>query len=326
MSMTRAELQDAADKAFGQSALAPDPAQSWGLIAEMGWLMMAVPEDQGGLGLGLEAAGVIHRMLGKALVPGPAMAQMLAIEALARADGVPDRDALIADAMAGEMMTASLAGGLDRVDRLTCVPDADTASHVLHVTADRVALVPTEQFVVTTRPGWDQSRRLFDVAVHGPGLTLAEGNAVHALADRIEALRLFFLAGDSLGGAEAALAMTVDYLGTRHQFDRPLALFQALKHRVADMRTALSAAEALFWSRAQDADVDVTTLGALKAHATGVYRHIAEEAIQLHGGIGLTMEHPCHLFLKRAMLNCALGGDADHWEERTGRAALAATA
>jgi alkylation response protein AidB-like acyl-CoA dehydrogenase len=228
--------------------------------------------------------------------------------------------------MAGEMMTASLAGGLDGADRLTCVPDADTASHVLHVTADRVALVPAEQVSVTYRAGWDKSRRLFDVVLEGPGLILAQGDAARALADRIEALRLFCLAGDSLGGAEAALAMTVAYLETRQQFDRPLALFQALKHRVADMRTQLTAADALFWSRAQQVEIDIIALGALKALACTVYRLVAEEAIQLHGGIGLTMEHPCHMFLKRAMLNGALGGDADHWDERTGRAALEAAA
>lgn len=78
--------------------------------------------------------------------------------------------------------------------------------------------------------------------------------------------------------------------------------------------------------RAQQVETDIIALGALKALACTVYRLVAEEAIQLHGGIGLTMEHPCHLFLKRAMLNGALGGDADHWDEQTGRAALAAAA
>ena len=89
------------------------------------------------------------------------------------------------------------------------------------------------------------------------------------------------------------------------------------------MNEAEAAAEALFWSRAADPAADLVAIGALKAQATSGYRMIAEDAIQLHGGIGLTMEHPCHLFLKRAMLNCALGGDGDHWEERAGRQALA---
>lgn len=313
MSMTRAELQDAAAKAFDGN-LTPDAAHSWNLIAEMGWLMMAVPEEQGGLGLGCEAVGVIHQALGRTLVTGPAIAQMLVIEALSVVGG---QDELLGRAMAGEMMSASLADGL------RAVPDADRASHVLRVEVGRISLLPVEGLALTARATWDKTRRLFDVdAGDVVGVVLAQGDAATALADRLSALRSLALAGDCLGGAEAALAMTIDYLETRRQFDRPLALFQALKHRVADMKTALVAAEALFWARAGDEATDAVTMGAMKAHAASVYRLIAEEAIQLHGGIGLTMEHPCHLFLKRATLNAVLGGDGDQWEEAAGRRAL----
>ncbi|HSI18545.1 MAG TPA: acyl-CoA dehydrogenase [Sphingomonas sp.] len=320
MTMTRAELQGAARQAFGEGGLTPDAEKSWGLIAEMGWLMMAVPEAQGGLGLGREAMGVIHSELGRALVPGPAIAQMLVIEALSAADDSPGRDDLLARAMGGEIMTASLSPG----DRLDCVPDADRASRVLVMAADRVTLVPLAGATITARDMWDKTRRLFDVDIAVEGVTLATGDAAVALGRRIEAQLLFSLAGDSLGGADAILDLTVDYLKTRRQFDRPLALFQALKHRVADMKTWLSAAEALFWNRALDPAATLGEIGALKAHATSVYRAIAEDAVQLHGGIGLTMEYYCHLFLKRATLNAVLGGDADYWEEQAGRQLLQA--
>ncbi|OHD01165.1 acyl-CoA dehydrogenase [Sphingobium sp. D43FB] len=314
MSMTRSELQDAAAKAF-DGDLPPDAAQSWTLITDMGWLMMAVPEDQGGLGLGREAVGVIHQALGRTLVAGPTIAQMLVIEALSGTA----QDELLGRAMAGEVMTASLADGL------TAMPDADRASHLLFIEPERIALLPTQGRGLTARATWDKTRRLFDVdAGEQQGIVLARGEAAVALGNRLSALRSLALAADSLGGADAALRMTIDYLETRRQFGRPLALFQALKHRVADMKTALVAAEALFWARADDPDADAISMGAMKAHAAGVYRLIAEEAIQLHGGIGLTMEHPCHLFLKRATLNAALGGDADHWEEAAGRRMLAA--
>lgn len=315
MSMTRSELQDAAAKAFGDD-LTPDAAQSWTLIAEMGWLMMAVPEAQGGLGLGREAVGVIHQALGRTLVAGPAIAQMLVIEALSVAGG---QDDLLERAMAGEVMSASLTDGL------SAVPDADRASHVLQVEAGRVALLPMAGRSFAARATWDKTRRLFDVdAGDAAGIVLASGDAATALADRLSALRSIALAADCIGGADAALRLTIDYLETRRQFDRPLALFQALKHRVADMKTALVAAEALFWARAGDDAADAVIMGAMKAHAATVYRAIAEEAIQLHGGIGLTMEHPCHLFLKRATLNAVLGGDADYWDEAAGRRMLAA--
>ncbi|MES2157983.1 MAG: acyl-CoA dehydrogenase [Pseudomonadota bacterium] len=316
MSMTRNELQDAAAKAFGGGDLTPDAADSWTLIADMGWLMMAVPDAQGGLGLGREAVGVIHQALGRTLVAGPAIAQMLVIEALSAAGG---QDDLLGRAMAGELMSASLAEGL------SAVPDADRASHVLRVDAGRVALLPMAGLAIMAQATWDKTRRLFDVdAGDAAGIVLASGDAATALADRLSALRSIALAADCIGGADAALRLTIDYLETRRQFDRPLALFQALKHRVADMKTALVAAEALFWARAGDDAADAVAMGAMKAHAATVYRAIAEEAIQLHGGIGLTMEHPCHLFLKRATLNGVLGGDGDHWDEAMGRRMLAA--
>jgi alkylation response protein AidB-like acyl-CoA dehydrogenase len=324
----RRELQDSARKAFGEVALAPDAAKSWALISEMGWLMMAVPEALGGLGLGREALGVVHYEMGRALVPGPAIAQMLAIEALCAADGLARRDDLLARAMEGEVMTASLAPQLSlrELDVVIAVPDADRASHLLIDEVDYLRFVPLSDCTIARRETWDKGRRLFDVEVpDDAGTVIAEGIAAWALSKHLSSQLAFALAADSLGGADAILALTVDYLKTRRQFDRPLAMFQALKHRVADLKTQLAAAEALLWSRARDPDATPTDLGALKAHATRVYASIAEEAIQLHGGIGLTEEHHCHLFLKRAMLNAALGGDADHWEEAAGRDALSAS-
>jgi alkylation response protein AidB-like acyl-CoA dehydrogenase len=117
--------------------------------------------------------------------------------------------------------------------------------------------------------------------------------------------------------------MTVEYLKTRKQFDRPIAMFQALKHRCADLKTHVVAAEALLWQRAADESASIADLGVTKALANDVYRSVTEETIQLHGGIGLTDEHSCHLFMKRAMLNAQLSGGGDHWREAAGRQAMA---
>lgn len=307
MSMNRNELQDSARKAFGEAGLVPDADASWAGLSDMGWLMMTVPEAQGGLGMGAEAASVIHYELGRALVPGPAIAQMLVIEALA----ATGQDELLARAMGGEVMTTDLCHALD----------ADKATQILLVSDERIAIAPLASF--THQVSWDETRRLFDVTT-GSETILVSGTDAKALGDRLRAQLLMTLSADSLGGAEAALAMTIDYLKTRRQFDRPLAMFQALKHRVADLKIAHSAAEALLWNRAVGTS-SLAEMGALKAHCTSVFARIAEEAIQLHGGIGLTLEHPCHLFLKRAFLNCALGGGADHWEELAGRAAMETT-
>ncbi|MCE7797536.1 acyl-CoA/acyl-ACP dehydrogenase [Sphingobium sufflavum] len=340
-SIGRAELQDAARKAFGEGGLGQDPATIWDLIVEMGWLGMTVPEELGGLGLGAEAQGVIHFELGRILAPGPVAAHMMVIEALVKAG----RQDLIERAVAGELMTGSLrfatateAGGT-LSGTLNAVPDADTASELLVVTDSRVLLLPigTNGITLTERPLWDKSRRLFDVTLSGvsadAGVELAGSNTASDLVAALKAHLLFALSADSLGGAEAALDMSVEYLKTRRQFDRPLAMFQALKHRAADMKTILASAEALLWTHASEGRTAPVTqpvkAGALKAHAARVYHAITEEAVQFHGGIGLTEEHQCHLYLKRATLNEALGGGADLWEEQAGRqiaAALLATA
>ncbi len=318
MTMNRNELTDAAAQAFGGVGLMPDARANWATLSEMGWFMMAVPEAQGGLGLGLEAAGVIHTALGKVLAPGPAIAQMLAIEALIAAD---DRE-LLECAVAGEVVTLSLETP-HADDQLRAVPDADQARYVIVDQGDRIRKIPIDQCRVTPSGFWDETRRLFNVTLPAQdiGTDLSSGIQACALSERLQSRLLFMLAADSLGGAEAALMMTIDHLKIRRQYDRPIAMFQALKHRVADLKTMLSAAQALFWTRVSG-DVSLAEMGALKAHCTAVYCQIAQEAIQLHGGIGLTQEHPCHLFLKRAMLNAALGGDNDNWNEAVGRSLL----
>lgn len=329
MSITRAELRDAARKAFGDGGPAANAKKSWGLMSEMGWLAMAVPEQLGGLGLGREAAGVIHVELGRALVPGPAIAQMMVITALCAAQAVPERDVLLARAIGGEMFTTSLAPS-PYAGSVLATPDADQASHILVMGEDIITLVPLNApgVSVTPRPTWDQSRRLFDIAFTGAqdGLVLAKGNSAKALRAQLMTQLLFAIAADSVGGAAAILEQTIDYLKVRRQFDRPLAMFQALKHRCADLQTRLVAADALLWTFAAEAGDDVVGAGALKAHAAQLYADVTEEAIQLHGGIGLTEEHHCHLFLKRAMLNLSLGGSGDTWEETAGRWALTACA
>jgi alkylation response protein AidB-like acyl-CoA dehydrogenase len=321
MRISRAELSDSVEKAFSGRELTNDPDFSWQAISEMGWLLMGVPEGRGGLGQGAEARGVIHHGLGRMLVLGPIIAQMMVIDALVGGRQDDQTDALLDAAASGHKMTASLAIG-GHPELLEAVPDADLASHVLHIHDEQIRLVPLAECEVRERETWDTTRRLFDVRLGPhPGIVLAECETARALAETVRTNMLIALSADSLGGAEAALAITVDYLGTRRQFDRPLAMFQALKHRCADLRAAISLADALLWQQVS-AGVSLVQAGALKSEACRVYKKVAEEAIQLHGGIGLTLEHPCHLFLKRAFLNAALGGDGDYWEEQAGHARI----
>ncbi|CAN7329351.1 acyl-CoA/acyl-ACP dehydrogenase [Phenylobacterium sp. LjRoot219] len=345
MSLDRAELQDSARRMFGEAGLAPDRKQIWSLISEMGWLGLAAPEELGGLGQGRDALGVLYLELGRVLAPGPVIPALLAVDAVSRGDLLANRAAWIERLVGGEVVTASLKGGALEITvadaggytvggMLSAVPDADEASHIVAWSddGDLCALVPLQQpgVVVTPRAVWDQSRRLFDVSFRGAKLSadtvLTRGDAAADLVRDLQAHLLLALAADCVGGASAALEMTVEYLQTRKQFGRPLAMFQALKHRCADLKTMISAAEALFWAVAEErttgAQHPVLEAAGLKSYAASVFHAVAEEVIQLHGGIGLTAEHPCHLFLKRALLNEALTGGGDAWDAAVGADAL----
>ena len=194
------------------------------------------------------------------------------------------------------------------------------------------ALIPTDADGVelVERPIWDLSRRMFDLVLTGykpdPALMLSDADGATAMHDALGPEAHLALAADCLGGASAALDMTVEYMKMRKQFERPIAMFQVLKHRAADMKTKIVVAEALLWSRARDEQATRTQIAGAKALASDVFQFVTEEMIQLHGGIGLTEEHPCHLFMKRAMLNLQLCGSLDSLNETVGREALATMA
>ena len=104
--------------------------------------------------------------------------------------------------------------------------------------------------------------------------------------------------------ARSCLGTTVAHLRAREQFGRPLGSFQALQHRCADLAVAVESASATGWYAAWAADADAAGFAAAaplaKVHNAGIFRRVAAEMIQLHGGIGFTWEHPAHRYFKRA--------------------------
>jgi alkylation response protein AidB-like acyl-CoA dehydrogenase len=123
-----------------------------------------------------------------------------------------------------------------------------------------------------------------------------------------------------VGGAIRILSDTVTYLGERRQFDRPIGSFQALKHRVASWKIEVEGITALSrhcGDMLDDREPRASGMvSAAKARATEIYVQVAGDAVQLHGGIGFTWEHECHLYLKRAMFNAALFGGVSQHKDR----------
>jgi alkylation response protein AidB-like acyl-CoA dehydrogenase len=324
------ELRDSVQQALRDAGLAAEEDKTWPLVVDLGWLLVAVPEDLDGMGQGLSEACIFYRELGAGLAAAPYLSAMLAVEAVCRSS-LPNRADWLRRLAGGEYAAASLYEACDVTVQtssanlmlsgsISAVPSADKAGHILVTAAnpDYVVLVPKGRpgIEIVSRPTWDVTRRLFDVRLADaeipPELILAHGAAAGALARTLAIHRDFALAADSVGGAAALLEITVEYLKTRRQFARPIAMFQALKHRCADLKALTAAAEALLLDNLNKAkandDAEAEVLGKeAKSLACSVYSRVAEEALQLHGGIGVTSEHICHRFLKRALLNAQLG-------------------
>ena len=328
------ELRDSAKQVVDGTGVAAAEAVIWPLVAELGWLLTTVPEELDGLGMGVQEACALFTELGRGLDQSPFLPAMLAVDALCQSS-VADKADLVMRFATGECVTAPLsvpaitldssAGTLSGMQ--AALASADNASHALFWTAakDCVVLVPLDQagVEIKARETWDTTRRLFDVTLQNLALdqqlVLAKGDEAASLIARIETLRDFGLAADSLGASAKLLDITIDHLQTRKQFGRPLALFQALKHRCADMKTLNAGAEALLADSLNRVGADLSSADAqLKAKtvkylACSAYADVAEDALQLHGGIGMASEHECHLFLKRAMLNEQLGDQLDSY-------------
>ncbi|MFG1192066.1 acyl-CoA dehydrogenase family protein [Xanthobacter flavus] len=323
----------------------------WAELAELGWLGLLVPEAYGGLGLGLAEAGILYEELGRSLSRVPVLPALLAVQAIADAGDAEQKARWLPAITTGELAAGfalpdlTPAGAVSRIGAdgvvdgvvphvlfadsadLLFVPvvDAQGARHL-------AALAPGEAGVsVERRPAIDLTRDLCTVSLDGavvPADRLLSLDAAQwsALFDHAAVA----LACDAVGGALHILERTAEYMRTRVQFDRPIGSFQALKHRAATWKIQQEAATALARHAislvGERAPGSSAAASAAKFYAGDVYAAIAGDAVQLHGGIGFTWEHECHLFLKRAKLGQVLFGSSTGHKERVAELLFAAPA
>lgn len=314
------------------------------LAADLGLAGLAVPESLGGQGASYREVAVVLEELGRSVAPVPFLGSAVLATAALLAAG----DAELLPRLAGGELIGALAVPLTTIPgaafpsgvransegalsgAVRTVADASVAD-VLIVPAvgpDGPGLYAVEKTGVTVAEALslDSTRRLADVALDNASSRLLAGpeQAEAALRQALTA-GAGLLASEQVGIAQWCLDETVAYLKQRYQFGRPVGSFQALKHRLADLyleilsarATARYAADALA-SGIEDVPVAVAVA---QSTCSAVALHAAEEAVQLHGGIGMTWEHPAHLYLKRAKSDeLALGTPGRH------RAALAGLA
>jgi alkylation response protein AidB-like acyl-CoA dehydrogenase len=282
--------------------LAKERAVDWAVIADAGWAGLEVPEHLGGSGATFAESAVICEEMGRAASATSFLGSaVLAVGVLNSLEPSETRDRLL----------SAIASGAARVavafEPLDFVPDAEGADTILVVTDGGV----TEATVtVAPQPVLDETRRLARVAVEQRSdiVRFADEAGIHRLHDRAAVA----IACDSLGVAEAMLAATVAYVKVRHQFDRAIGSFQAVKHACADMYVAISVSRQLTDAAVRavsEAQPDAGVAAAMaKSYACSTAVDVAGKAMQLHGGIGYTWESGIHVYLKRAALNRSLFG------------------
>ncbi|MEU2777525.1 acyl-CoA dehydrogenase family protein [Streptomyces sp. NPDC007162] len=313
---------------------APHDLAAWKALADgMGLAGLLVPEELGGQGASHREVAVVLEELGRAVAPVPYLTSaVVATEALLACG-----DEELLGRLASGRTIGTLAVGLHvapgaafdavRVEdgllhgESTGIADA-VAADVLLVPGDDGGLYAVEAAAVTVTPqvAFDLTRPLATVTLDGAAGRRV-GDAEPAVRRALRA-GAGLLASEQFGAAEWALTETVRYLKERKQFNRPVGGFQALKHRLAQLwlevvnlrAAARGAADAL--ATGEDADVLVAVA---QAYAGPVAVRAAEEALQLHAGIGMTWEHPIHLCLKRAKADSiAFGTSGAHRETLAG--------
>jgi len=318
-------------------------AGTWERGAGLGWTSLLVPEADGGGALsrhGLSDLVLVAEEFGRTVAPGPLLPVNVVADALARRGTDAQRGQVLPGLLSGSAVAAwcgrhPVAGRRDGDGLVlsgTCSPveAADRADHLLvgvaHDGGTSQVLVPAGTAGVTVTPmaGLDLVRRFaevrFDeVRVPADGV-VGEPGAASADVERALQVACVLQCAEMVGVMDHVLSMTIEYLGDRWSFGRPLASYQALKHRVADDRVVLETCHAIATGAAravaaeQDDAAELTS--AAKAWIGPRATELVQDCVQLHGGIGVTWEHDLHLYLRRATTGRATHGTPQEHADR----------
>jgi alkylation response protein AidB-like acyl-CoA dehydrogenase len=325
----------------------------WRRGAELGWTSMLVPEEHGGgslAGEGLLDLVIVAEEMGRLVSPGPLLATNVVASAVAERGTSEQQEALLPGIVSGDVIaTWALVepGGRWRPDDLQLEAEPQDGGFVIRgVKCPVEAAGQTDPFLVTARTGdglsqllvpadasgltvtpmesLDLVRRFSELRfddVHVPGSALlGESGCAADDVERQLQIALALQCAETVGVVERVFEFTLEYMSDRFSFGRPLASYQALKHRVADMKlwleaslaTATAAARAV-QARSDDASEVVSAAKSyIGDHATA----IIQECVQMHGGMGVTWEHDIHLYLRRATINQLLYGTPSEHRER----------
>ncbi|MDB5732602.1 MAG: acyl-CoA dehydrogenase, partial [Variovorax sp.] len=341
-------------RAASQSAEGLD-RDLWRDMAELGWCGVHLPVTAGGLGLGLVELVLLQEQLGRRLACVPFFDSVaLAATALRELPESPVAQDWLQQLAAGQAI-AALALPTGPADGRASAQATD-AGWVLQGDWPRVgSAAMADVLLLPTQTAVGESL-LFAVSANAPGLQvqplamldatrcmaavqvdavvlpatacIGRGEQLDSLLTCLQQLGAIALAAEQVGVAQQCLDLTLAYAAQRSQFGRPIASFQAVKHRCAQMLVALESARSAVYGAACIADTapDAQALlfHAAQAHvaATEAAQFCAREAIQLHGGVGFTWEFDPHLYFRRAQASSQRLGAPSWWLEQVARQLL----
>ena len=323
--------------------------QAWATLAELGMTALPVPEEQGGFNGSAIDMMVVMQELGRGLVIEPYFATVLAVEFLKRSGG---HEALLEQVAGGELKLACALGerqARHELFNLTTSAKGDGQGYTLN--GKKTVVVhgaQADSLIVSARSSGAQRDTdgisLFVVPADTPGVSRRDYRTIDCqraadidfvdvklpasallgelgkgweVLDAVSDYGVTLLCAEAVGAMDALSAATLEYLKTRQQFGVPIGKFQALQHRMAEMYMHLEQARSMATLAAvKVASSDVgerrRTVSAAKVKIGQAMKFVGQQAIQMHGGMGVTNELPAAHHFKRLTIIETLLGDTDH--------------
>lgn len=321
-------------------------ADLWKAMADMGVTALLVPAEYGGIGAGPVEIETIMEAAGASLLAGPLMSSgVLAAGLLGQSDdgdakarllpGIASGERIATVAFTGDagtwtsdgvgVVAEPLGNGWRLNGTASFVTSANVADILLVIARTPIGLgcfeITPQETGIRIEPlqTWDPTIRLSRITFDNSDASPVAGIDEAAIERTLDLGRVA-LAGEQAGAARRIFDITVDYLKMRVQFGRPIGGFQALKHMAADLLIEVESATSAARAAAQALDADAPDKNALVSLAAftcaDAFGEVAAAAIQMHGGIAFTWEHPAHLYLRRARADAQLFGQSDAYRER----------
>ncbi len=335
-------------------ASSPDGFESgyWQQGAELGWTSLLVPEALGGgsvSGHGVADLTIVADAFGHHVAPGPLVPTNIVASTIART-GSDEQRSLLPGLIAGEVVTAWVGAEQACSARPTIAATREGGGYTLSGTSAPVeAAAQADHLLITARA--DTGLIQFLVPASAAGITItplqsldlvrrfarvdldrlsvpatavvgepeaADADVEHQLQDA-----LVMQTAEMVGAAQRTFDFTVEWAFDRYSFGRPLASYQELKHRFADMKTWLEASHALADAVARDVQAGASsaaeTASAAKSYLGDRLVALVQDCVQMHGGIGLTADHDIHLYLRRVTVDrVSYGTPAEHRQRIAG--------